>query len=749
MSWWDNEITQNILKKKYLHDGESTIHDLINRVTSIFSDDIKEEVKEAMYNGDFCPAGRTLYAAGMKGKSHLVPTNCYIMPTIHDSLESIYEIDYQMSKIGALGGGTGFALDNIRPKGTKINNSAKISDGVVFCLKKYNNTGENIGQGQRRMAMMAMLSCEHPDIEEFLRIKAGGEKLSAMNLSIKFTDSFLFAVKDNKELNLRFIVESTGEQVNKTINARKFFGEFCEVNRDYGEPGCIFIDRVQSYHLLSEYDDYIIETSNPCSELVGIGGNSCNLGSINLYNCVENKFTDDAYINYDKLKQLVVLGVRTLDEILDYGYDMQPFDYHRKCIDDWRSIGLGVFGLADMFIALKQKYGSQESIDTTSKLFKFIFRNALLASSELAKQKGSFGKYNNWKITESEILNNLKDDKIRESITKNGLRNGTLLVIAPTGTLSMFMGSCSGGVEPIFKCSYTRTTHAGENKGVSFKVFSKSVEDLLKFNNLPLTLSDDEIKAKFPWIVESHDIDPIDRIKVQAAMQEFVDVAISSTINLRKGTSADKIFDIYLKAWEYGLKGVTVFVDGCKRGNLLGVDTNKQPEIAYNTIEPLKRRGIKAINGTTFRTKTACSKLYLTVNKTDDGDVFEVFANPTGGCTASINSMCRLVSMALRSGIKVESIIEELSAIKCSACQYMIRKGDKDIELSCGNAIANALKSAYDNKDVLSNTTNIDNNVYEVEEKDDGLMVCPECGQKSMRRVAKCSSCVCGFSICD
>ena len=263
-NWYDDEITQAILHKKYLHENENTFDDLVNRVSSIYSEDIREDVKNALYNADLCPAGRTLYAAGMRlSNKKLSCSNCYVVTSPLDDLKSINEVDYEMSKIGSMGGGVGVALDHIRPKGSKINNSARYSDGVAFCLHKYNQTGELIGQSSRHMAMMVMLDCKHPDIEEFLHIKANGEKLSAMNISIKFHEDFFEAVEQNKEYELYFKVESTGEEIKKIINARQFFEEFCKVNADWGDPGICYIDRVQDYHLLSGYPEYIIETSNP------------------------------------------------------------------------------------------------------------------------------------------------------------------------------------------------------------------------------------------------------------------------------------------------------------------------------------------------------------------------------------------------------------------------------------------------------------------------------------------------------
>ena len=598
------------------------------------------------------------------------------------------------------------------------------------------------------MAMMIMLDCKHPDIYEFLHIKERNEKLSAMNITIKMTNEFMQAVVNDTEYELYFKVDSTGEEIHRTIRAREFFEEYCKVNVDWGDPGICFIDRVREYHLLSGYPEYKIDTSNPCSEFFGVAGNACNLGSINLYNLVNDKFTDNAYIDYFKFEKMIRLGVRMLDEVLDYGYDMQPMDMHRKCIDDWRSIGLGVFGLADMFVAMKVKYGSKESISLVSDLFDFMNRIALDESCNLAKEKGTYGKYDWEKQKKSPIIRALRlteeGCELYDKIKKYGLRNGTLLVVAPTGTLSLLMGKLSGGVEPLFKVGYDRTTHSGEDKGVVFRVFSRAVEDMLNHFNLPANMTNEEVKEKFNWVVESEDVSPADRVAVQSVMQEYCDGAISSTVNLPQGTTWETVYDIYTNAWKQGLKGITVFVSGCKRGNILGVDASSDTSsvFKYDSIVPISRRGEKEVDGKTFRLKTACvDKFYLHVNKTDDGDVFEVFANPSNGCVSNIGTITRLVSMALRSGVKVEEIIKELRATKCAGCQALRSKGHKDIELSCGNAIAKALEMSY-NKDKTSMVVK--------EESEDGLYECPECGQRTLRLEAKCAVCSnCSYSRCE
>ena len=253
-----------------------------------------------------------------------------------------------------------------------------------------------------------------------------------MNIFIKFTDEFIKAVEDNKNFTLYFDSPETGK-IEKVINAKDFFMEFCETQLDYGEPGAIFIDRVRSYQTLSGYPEYRIDISNPCAEFFGTGGNSCNLGSINVYNVIDNKFTGNACINYSKLSYITDIAVKMLDEVLDYGRDMQPLELNKQIIDDWRSIGLGIFGLTDAFAALGVKYGSPKSCEIVRSIMKEILKQAIITSSKLAKEKGSFGKFDIEKTLKSPIIQLLPE--LHELIKDNGLRHGTLLSIAPTGTI--------------------------------------------------------------------------------------------------------------------------------------------------------------------------------------------------------------------------------------------------------------------------------------------------------------------------
>ena len=576
--WYDNEISRGILEAKYYHEGETTPQQFIDRVSSVFKGDFRERMKKYITDGDFSPAGRTLYAAGSRGEFKVSMSNCYILPSPEDNLESIFHSNYEIARIFSYGGGIGINISNLRPAGSRVHNVARTSTGAVSFMKIFNTTGEVISQNGRRGAQMVGLNCSHPDIYEFLHIKQNEEKLSSMNISILFTDEFMEAVRDDKEYTLRFHAESTGENIERTIRARDFFREFCETQWDWGDPGALFSDRLNDYHLLAGYDEYQIEITNPCGEFGGNAYNACNLGSINLYNMIDDKFGNAPFLNEEKFKQAVYDGIIALDEIVSYGYETQPLDENRTCIDDWRSLGLGLFGVADALVAMKLAYGSREASAFMENVMKIMLLSALRSSCDRAKMKGTFGCYRREATEKSPIIQMVKelDGGLYEDIRTYGLRNGTLLAIAPTGTISLLMGSFSGGCEPLYKISYERSTHKMEEVNGSFRVYAHSVKDLLRYHHLPLTLTDDEIREKFPWVIESHDISFMDRVAMQAVMQKYVDNSISSTVNLKNDATPEDIWNIYLAARESGCKGITVFRDGCRRGNILGVAAKKE-----------------------------------------------------------------------------------------------------------------------------------------------------------------------------
>lgn len=509
----------------------------------------------------------------------------------------------------------------------------------------------------------------------------------------------------------------------------------------------------------TEYDAHwgVVEgiVAHNCSEFLGSAYTACCLGSINLYNCVDNKFSPNAEFNFEKFNNLVDIGVDALNQVLDYGRDKQPLEANKKAIDDWRNIGLGFFGLADALVALGVRYGSKEAQALLYSISKVMMLKALDGSCNLAALQGSFKKYNWEKTKKSKIISNLKGtllgNSLYEGIKKDGLANGSLISIAPTGTISLLAGGFSGGIEPMFKVSYERTTHSLEGKGETFRVFPTSIKELLEYHNLPLTLTNEEIKKKFPYIVEADEIPCSERIEMQRSVQVNIDNAISSTINLPESATPEDIFNIYMMAWEAGLKGTTVFRDGCMRLSILNPKKKSEDfDNNFGEIVPMRRETNGSLPSLTYKKQSACSKLYPTITF-KDGKPFEVFASVTGGCSANIATIVRLSSLALRCGVKPEKLIEELKEQKCPACKTLRGQGRKDVSLSCGNAIAESLQEAvaeFNGK--FKEKTNIKQPKQTDEVHEERVRKkCPECGAE-IRAEGNCISCTqCSWSKCE
>lgn len=823
MNWYENPLSLKILQSKYLHEGETSAEDLLNRVSSIFSnEDLKKKVYRLMKEGNFFPGGRSLYGAGSKGKFNATMSNCYIMPCPEDSLESIYDSNKLISQIFKSGGGIGINLSKLRPEGAKTNNAARTSTGAVSFVNLFNSTGEIIGFHGRRGATLVGLDISHPDIEKFVDLRKDHD-LKAMNISCIINKEFMEAVKNDTDYTLHFHVDATGEDINKTIKAKELWDKICYMNWDYGDPGMLFIDSIRENNLQSKNPKFHIDICNPCAEYTGPAFNSCNLGSMNLYNYVSDKFSDNPVFEWDKFRTDVSVAVEALDEILDYGYDMQPLDQNREIITRWRAIGLGFFGYADALIAMGLKYGEKDAIKFAEDICRCMLLTALTTSAELAKRKGKFKYYNKKYVLSSNLMKRVKQESpvVYELVEKYGLRNAQLLSIAPTGSLSLLAGSLSSGIEPIFKAlSYDRSTHGLEDQNVSFTVTDRAIAELLEYHGIK-NITIEELKEKFDYVVETADIDKFKRVDTQASMQKWNDNAISSTITLKHDATIEDISDIYMYAYEKGLKGITVFRNGCKRADILGVsgkseqaklidsleeicsklefskmnekDINRIQSIAnkiapniiekptasvtlydenLNQVEPIGRKGKYRLEGATYRQRTACVKaLYVTVNR--DGDnIFEVFTNKAiHGCSANIAAITRLVSLALRSGVKIEKVIEELEANSCQACTSIIKKegrgtqGIDYISQSCPHAIAQSLREeleAIKRKNTILDITNrtLDkinkacDTIIKYKEKDEDIemLECPKCGHKTLIPTGNCVTCTnpeCGYSKCD
>lgn len=723
--WAKDEVAYNVFRAKYAKDDMESPAMFCQRVASICDDSIRDKVESLLASGTFFFGGRTMYLAGRKQEINAAGSNCYVVPIEDDTIEAIYEANKHMARIFSKGGGVGTDISILRPRNAKVNNAAKSSTGAVSFLDLFNETGNVISQHGRRGATMVSIDCSHPDIEELLDTKMKGDRLQSMNVSIKFTDEFMTAVDCDKPYTLKFDVKSTGEHIEKTIKAREFFKKFCECQWNWGDPGALFIDEFNDYNMLSGYDNFRILTTNPCAELPLGAWGSCNLGSINLAKFVDmytGKFCWGSFID------TVHVAVRALNDALDYSYDKQPYEENRKYIRDWRPIGLGVFGYADMLVELGLKYGSEEALEFTRRLFHCLANEAVKASAFLCQDYfNTFGEYDYDKTADSKFFQSLDDDT-KKCVEEYGLLNGQLISIAPTGSISLLAGRYTGGCEPIYKLYYERTTHKLEEQGKTFRVFSHSIEDLLVRNELPMDTSAEDIKKMFPYVIESHDVEPIRRILTQATMQKYVDNSISSTVNLPESATPDDIFAIYDAAWQTGCKGITVFRDNCARGNILGLSKKEEkPTILHDSLKPERRGDIGTLVGKTYtQVMGDGTKLYITVNWKDD-KLFEIFVNSERH-KDEVDGITRLISLSMRCGVSIDAIIKQLFKLNAD---------------SVGFAVGMTLNDAY----TLDSHEPI---IQEVEVEDRPRdMECPECHSKNVKLSGHCWQCdSCGASGC-
>ena len=723
--WAKDEVAYNVFRAKYAKDDMESPAMFCQRVASICDESIRDRVECLLANGAFFFGGRTMYLAGRKNEINAAGSNCYVVPIEDDTIEAIYEANKHMARIFSKGGGVGTDISILRPRNAKVNNAAKSSTGAVSFLDLFNETGNVISQHGRRGATMVSIDCSHPDIEELLDTKMKGDRLQSMNVSIKFTDEFMTAVDCDKPYTLKFDVKSTGEHIEKTIKAREFFKKFCECQWNWGDPGALFIDRFDEYNLLSGYDNFHILTTNPCAELPLGAWGSCNLGSINLAKFVHmptGKFCWDSFID------TVHVAVRALNDALDYSYDKQPYEENRKYIRDWRPIGLGVFGYADMLVELGLEYGSEKALEFTRKLFHCLTNEAVKASALLCQDYfNTFGEYDYDKTADSKFFQSLDDDT-KECVKEHGLLNGQIVSVAPTGSISLLAGRYTGGCEPIYKLYYERTTHKLEEQGKTFRVFSRSIENLLARNKLPMDMSAEDIKKMFPYVIESHDVEPIRRILTQATMQKYVDNSISSTVNLPESATPDDIFAIYDAAWQVGCKGITVFRDNCARGNILGLSKKEEkPTILHDSLKPERRGDIGTLVGKTYtQVMGDGTKLYITVNWKDD-KLFEIFVNSERH-KDEVDGITRLISLSMRCGVSIDAIIKQLFKLNAD---------------SVGFAVGMTLNDAYtlDSHEPIVQEVEVEDRPREME--------CPECHSKNVKLSGHCWQCdSCGASGC-
>ena len=552
--WKMDDLQFAIWNNKYRHNEES-FDEWLARVSGGNS-----EVAKLIRDKKFLFGGRILANRGLQHKGKKVTfSNCYVLPMPEDNLESIFNTARDMAKTYSMGGGVGISIGNLRPRGMAVNNTARTTSGAVSFMELYDLTTGLIGQAGRRGALMLSIPISHPDVEEFIDIKTEQGSVTKANISVQVTDEFMRAVINDTNYELRW-EDSEGRKMTKTIRARELFDKNVKNNWDWAEAGFLFWDNINKHHIMSEYEDYEFAGTNPCGEVPLVAGGTCLLGSINLSEFVTDPFTDKAKADLDGIEKAVRIAIRGLNEVLDEGEDLHPLQSQRDAVRDYRQIGLGVMGFADMLIKLGIKYGSRDCLALINTIG-FIFSDrAISESSRIAVDKGSFKKFDADKVLSSKYIKYATSYGTKKEIRKNGLRNSQILAIAPTGTLSTLLG-VSGGAEPIFATKFKRKTESVHNEDVYYDVYTPIVKEII-----------DRSGAIPDYVVTSHDVSWQNRIAVQAYWQEFIDSAISSTVNLPNSITPKEVGELFKTAWDYKLKGVTIFRDGCKRAGILTVD---------------------------------------------------------------------------------------------------------------------------------------------------------------------------------
>lgn len=558
----NNELSCNIFNKKY-RNGEESLDEFFDRVSHGYG-----PIRELIEQKKFMFGGRILASRGVKDRK-VTYSNCYVITPPEDNLESIFETAAKLARTYSYGGGCGTDVSKLAPKGAIVHNAAKSTSGSTSFMDFYSYVTGLIGQSGRRGALMLSIDCKHPDLEDFINLKTKDDVCTKANISVRVSDKFMKAVEEDKYWTMEFYRPESNQTITSIKKARELFKLLALRNWEWAEPGILYWDRIQNYNLLDN-TDFKYAGVNPCAEEPLPAGGSCLLGSINLSEFILDPFTSNARVDFDGLEKTVFTAVVGLNQVLIEGLDLHPLEEQRQAVRDWRQIGLGTMGLADMLIKLGQTYGSDESIRTIKEVYRTIAGSAIIQSLELAKAHGCYAKCDKEALTQSNFIKNLRlPEAVLDDIKKYGLYNSQLLTCAPTGSIGTML-EVSTGVEPNFALSYTRRTVSLDEKDTFYQVDARIVDEYIK------TTGNTVLPEYF---VTSANIEPIDRIRVQSALQEYIDASISSTINLPKEATVEEVCSIYLMAWQYGLKGVTVYRSGCKREGILTTNSTKPDEI--------------------------------------------------------------------------------------------------------------------------------------------------------------------------
>ena len=707
----------------------------------------EERFYAALEDFKYLPAGRITAGAGTARSVTLF--NCFVMGTIPDSMGGIFEMLKEAALTMQQGGGIGYDFSTIRPRGANVTGVAADASGPLSFMDVWDAMCRTImSAGSRRGAMMATMRCDHPDIEDFVTAKGDAARLRMFNLSVLVTDDFLEAVKADGPWELVF-----GDKVYHTVQARDLWNRIMKSTYDFAEPGVIFIDRINQANNLAYCET--IAATNPCGEQPLPPYGACLLGSINLARLVDRPFEDGAGIDETALEELVATAVRMMDNVVDaskFPLPEQAAEARNK-----RRIGLGVTGLADALLMMGLRYGSDDAARQTEEWLHRVARAAYLASVQLAKEKGAFPLFDAEGYLASGTMQ-MMDDDVREAIREHGIRNALLTSIAPTGTISLYAGNVSSGIEPVFAYAYTRKVLQKDGSRTEEEVVDYAVQlwrDMF---------GDAELPEHF---VNAQTLQPSDHVKMQAAAQKWVDSSISKTINCPEDISFEAFKDVYMQAWETGCKGCTTYRPNDVTGSVLSVSeaTERAPgeapavdgvtpggDVIYMS-EPLDRP--QTLEGQTYKLKWPDSEhaIYITINDiviSGHRRPFEVFINSKNmEHFAWTVALTRMISAVFRRGGDVSFVVEELKAVfDPRGGAWMQGKYIPSILAAIGGVIERHMIAIGfiegEGKGLKSDPT------AEVVNLDMPRgPACPSCGQYDMRMVEGCMTCAsCGHSKC-
>ncbi|MDR1662932.1 MAG: vitamin B12-dependent ribonucleotide reductase [Endomicrobium sp.] len=717
-------VAQNIAQADKKYDDKADI------------DALTKEFYNVMFLLDFLPNSPTLMNAG----KHLQQLSaCFVLP-IEDSMDLIFDTLKNTALIHKSGGGTGFSFSRLRPNKDKVSTTSGVSSGPVSFMHVFNAATEAIKQGgARRGANMGILRVDHPDILAFIVSKDKNDSLNNFNISVAITEEFMNALEKTEDYNL--YNPRTNAFFGK-LNAKTVFNKIVDQAWKNGEPGIIFIDRINEKNPTPDIG--AIESTNPCGEQPLLSYESCNLGSINL-----GHFVKDGDVDWERLEKTIGTAVHFLDNVIDM--NNYPIDKIAQVTQSNRKIGLGVMGWADMLLSLGIVYGSEESLSLAEKLMWFVQTKSHGISEELAVKRGAFPNF-------------------KKSIYAKGkkIRNATVTTIAPTGTIGI-IASASGGIEPIFALVYKRAQcldneemyevnlqfeKLAKEKGFYSQKLMDKIEEkgsIQEFSEIP-----EYIRKVF---VTSHDISPEDHVRMQAAFQKYTDNAVSKTVNFPHSASRGDVENVYILSYKLGCNGVTVYRDGSRGIQVLNIASKKEEQMLPKEIK--SRTRLMKTTGVTFLMYTGCGKMYITINEDDKG-VYEVFTQfgKSGGCMSSqTEAIGRLISLALRSGINQNEIISQLKGIRCP---LPILAQERGVILSCADAVGKALElynrekmlpESFSSRKQSADILPINKNNQYTHDFDTNLMgACPQCLECGEMLIFS-EGCVvchgCGYSKCS